>query len=240
MEPIAVALAAAFNALLDVASPAQQERVLRLAVRQMLAADDNARSLLARSPVISPVDRDGWAVLKPEIRTRLQTSGMTIADLADTSGIAKKTLDKVLSPRGKAPGRLIADRLAAWLETRGAGIPRAEPEQAAVPSSNGVAAIKPASRDTTASPSPPPPSPSPSASSSASSSNGHAALPAPNRLTGAQREKLAGFVALTAPKELRGALGLTAELIGQAVAGRELPGEAVARIAVFLGGEARS
>ena len=239
MEPIAVALAAAFNALLDVASPAQQERVLRLAVRQMLAADDNARSLVARSPVISPVDRDGWAVLKPEMRTRLQTSGMTIADLAD-AGIAKKSLDKVLSPREKRTGPVDRRQARGLARNPRHRDPRAEPEQAAVPSSNGVAAIKPACRDPTASPSPPPPSPSPSASSSAWSSNGHAALPAPNRLTRARREKLAGFIALTAPKELRGALGLTAELIGQAVAGRELPGEAVARIAVFLGGEARS
>jgi hypothetical protein len=63
--------------------------------------------------------------------------------------------------------------------------------------------------------------------------NGHAVLPA-LRLSEQQRDRLSGFVSLTEPRELRRLLGMTPELIGQAVAGRELPGEVVARITAFL------
>jgi hypothetical protein len=155
--------------------------------------------------------------------------GISLSELATEAGVPLSTVQKVLSPAGTTPGKLIADRLAAWL-TRAAEIPKGATGRTAVSAGNGVAVVKIASRDTT--PPPLPPSPPPSSSSS---SNGRAAL-APNRLSPRQRDTLAGFVALTEARELRRALGMSEELIGQAVAGCELPAEAIARIAAFLDG----
>jgi hypothetical protein len=60
--------------------------------------------------------------------------------------------------------------------------------------------------------------------------NGHMA---PARLTIEQRERLAGYASMD-EKMLRRELGMTAELVGRAVSGAELPGEAIERITVFL------
>jgi hypothetical protein len=60
--------------------------------------------------------------------------------------------------------------------------------------------------------------------------NGHVG---PGRLSIEQRDKLAGFAQLD-EQMIRRDLGMTRELMGRAIAGAEMPGEAVERITAFL------
>ncbi|HXC11551.1 MAG TPA: hypothetical protein VNV39_01775 [Stellaceae bacterium] len=129
MEPIVAALAAAFNSLIEHASPERQEAILRRALLQVLGDHDEhpaSRLLASRSPSISAIDSDDWAALKPQIRAELDLAGMSLADLARDAGVPLSTVQKTLSPHGLTPGRLIADKLAAWLDTRAAEIPDGE------------------------------------------------------------------------------------------------------------------
>jgi lambda repressor-like predicted transcriptional regulator len=106
--------------LLPLAPPERQEAILRRALQQVLAdpEDHPSRPLVARSPTISTVDSADWAILKPRLRAELDLRGLSLADLARDAGIPLATVQKVLSPKGLVPGRLIASTLSAWLAGR--------------------------------------------------------------------------------------------------------------------------
>ena len=63
---------------------------------------------------------------EPRIRGELELRGISMGVLAQESGLPRSTLEKVLSPKGAAPGRLIAEKLAAWLDAS-VNRPRAAP-----------------------------------------------------------------------------------------------------------------
>jgi lambda repressor-like predicted transcriptional regulator len=128
-------LLAAFLGLLPMAAPERQEAILRRALQQVLAdpEDQPSRPLVARSPAISAVDRGDWAALKPRIRAELDLAGMSMSGLAEATGIAVSSLQKTLSPAGLVPGRLISDKLQAWLDARAEAAPATETTTPAAP-----------------------------------------------------------------------------------------------------------
>ena len=71
---------------------------------------------------------------------------------------------------------------------------------------------------------------------SPAATNGHyrAGALQPSRLTPRQRDQLAGYVSLMDERAMRRALGMTSELLDQALTGRALPPEAVERCVAFL------
>lgn len=207
MEQPIRSLRAAFNALISSTEPAKAEAVLKRSLLLLLSGDHHddalSRPLAPRSPSISNADGAAWAILKVQIRTYLDLHGMTLGDLSQASNIPRGTLEKVLSPKGSTPGRLIADTLSAWLATRAPAMDIA------------------------------PEAPAPAA-------NGHAVVerrPHAGRLTQQQIEALTNHLSLMDERAVRKSLGLTLEVLDQAVAGAEVPAEVVERIATFLNGE---
>ena len=213
-------LLAAFLGLLPTTSVERQEAILRRALQQVLADPDDqpSRPLVARSPTISTVDSEDWLSLKPRLRAELELRGMSLVDLAKDADIPLATVQKVLSPKGLVPGRLIADRMQAWLDSRAA---QTGADQAVDQTAMSVA------QDKT-------PAPSRTVGNGHAPASGIGARPLAGRLTESERERLAGFASFTEERELRRALGLTSSVIDQAIAGAELPAEAIERIANFL------
>lgn len=162
---------------------------------------------------------------------------------------------KVLSPSGAAPGRLICDALAGWLDgfpeisqpTIGGPPPNraadafGQPATGAFtgPAASLMPAKNPSRRETAGSAlktAPPPPEPAAlRGEPPASQPNGHGRYPSPppGRLPVAEPERLAAALELD-PQGLRRGARVAAELAQKAVAGAILPGEALVRLRGFL------
>ena len=192
--------------LLPLAPPERQEAILRRALQQVLADPEEhpSRPLVPRSPSISTADSADWSALKPRVRAELSLHNMSLGDLSQASNIPRGTLEKVLSPKGSTPGRLIADQLAAWLSAR------TEPARV------------PLSAETTT-----------SAAPIGTAGNGHASASdrARFKLSDGERQELANRLPLI---DARSDLGMTRETAQRAVNGAVLPAEVIARIVDFL------
>jgi hypothetical protein len=210
-------LLAAFLGLLPMAAPERQEAILRRALQQVLADPDDqpSRPLVARSPTISTVDSEDWAILKPRLRAELELREMSLADLAKDAGIPLATVQKVLSPKGLVPGRLIADRMQAWLDSRA--------ESVAPPAAVSAAG----------------PPPSRTVGNGHAPASGIGAHALAGRLTVEQAAKLSGYTSLMSDRRVRETLGLTPSLLAQALARKPVPGEVVARLVDALADPSR-
>jgi hypothetical protein len=153
--------------------------------------------------------------IAPAAAQALELNRKSFGDLAAETGIARGSLEKVLSPAGPAAGRLVAEKLELWLA------------KGPTPNGNGAApASAPVENEAMPSPSPAP-----------QAGNGHAGAterrPRDGQLSEAEREKLAGFRALD-PHALRRTSGLTADQVARAVAGEALAADVIDRARGFL------
>jgi len=80
-----------------------------------------ARSLTERSPPVTAFDTEVWAQIKTRVRSELQLRGTSLGVLAEETDLSRNTFEKVLSPKGVTPGRLVAEKLERWLSDRGTG-----------------------------------------------------------------------------------------------------------------------
>jgi hypothetical protein len=209
------ALTAAFMALLPLAAPERAERVLRHGIAALVASDD--RPLVSRSPPIAEADVAAWDRIKAEVRG----SGVKLVDLARAIDVPVASLQKTLSPAGRPGGRILYDKLAAWLaapaRSEGRGAPEAG-EGITLADENAPAAHRPPDE---AASRPPPTPPAPP--------------PGPRRLTADERTQLRAAFGGLDDRALRRALNCSGDLFSRALVGAELPGEVVARLVGALG-----
>lgn len=108
----------AFTGLLGLLPVERQEQVLRRALGFVVAIEGDSsstRPLSERSPPLSASDVAAWGELRQRVRHVLELNRKSFGDLAAETGIARSSLEKVLSPSGSAAGKLVAGRLEEWL-----------------------------------------------------------------------------------------------------------------------------
>jgi hypothetical protein len=129
-----------------------------------------------------------------------------LRQVAQALGLAESTLSRMLTPHHTGPGTAILAKAEAWLTSRDSPT-RASDAVSRPVSGNGAAPRDPPRR---------------------SGPN--------NKLSRAEREQLAGYLALD-PAGVRQGAGVTAELAEKAVAGQDLAPEIVARLGAYVAGE---
>lgn len=215
-EDESAALKVAFDAVLSTVLPARRELVLRRALVQLLADAEPGpnRALVPRSPAITTVDIEAWAVTKARVRAEIELQKMSLSRLAEATAIPLSTIQHVLSPKGTIPGRLIAEKLQAWLVSRENG----ENDQAEENDLLDDPSVKPGNG---AHP--------PSGNGASPTDTGVA-----GRLSIEQRERLAACVSLMDRREMRDVIGLSEDAIGRAISGECLDAAILARLVHFL------
>jgi len=201
----------AFNAVLSTVSPERRELVLRHSIRLLLEdrKPSPTRPLPApRSPAITTMDTEAWAILKTRVRDELKLRQLSLGDLAAATGIPRSTLEKTLSPKGVTPGRLVAEKLEAWLATQSS---KSSPAISATAETAKVPARM---------------------SDDRIGSNG--ADHRVDQLNIEQPERLAGCVSMMDRRELHAATGIGEDVIAQAISGESLDAATVTRLAGFL------
>jgi hypothetical protein len=199
-----------------------------------LLGDEAPRPLAPRSPAISDGDTEAWAILKPRIRAELELRALRLAQLAAETAIPLSTLQHGLSPAGPAPGRLVAEKLQAWLAGQRALAEASSGESVSPSSDPKVSRPQTPLLRSKSPPSPAKPTASrPNGCPAPAAGNGHAragALPA-TRLGAQQRAQLALLLERD-PGRLRRVA--SPELAQRLCAGGEAAAEIVQRVSAWL------
>lgn len=104
------ALQSAFIALIPTAEPERAEKVLRLAISQLVGAPN--RPLSERGPTVTGRDLESWHALKDQIRG----SRVTLDQVACEMGLAKSAIDHILKANAvRVPSKSTFYRLKDWL-----------------------------------------------------------------------------------------------------------------------------
>jgi transcriptional regulator with XRE-family HTH domain len=166
----------------------------------------------AAAPVTAPVN-DLWPGLRSQFHAEIKQRHLSRGQVAKELGTSKSSIGSWLWPDGAPPSADNLDKIRRWLSSTPAPVDAPEPG----PESDVEIPEPEAESDDmgAAAEDEPPPVP-------------------PYRLREDQRDQLAGYVQITDKRQLRADLGMSTEMIGMAVGGRELPLEALQRITAFL------
>jgi hypothetical protein len=212
----------ATSLLVHTTSPERATAILRSAIQRLAkpeAPDNFPYGAVNSRPTFTKTASvmRSWEPVRQRLQAEVEARGAGTGVIASEIGITLRQLQRAVSPKGRLPGAPTRTKIQRWLGRRdlGANAPPSRPRAAETkgaqngPGANGAPARDRKPRH-----------------------NGHP-LPA-YRLDVAARERLAAYLELN-PMELRKTVGVTPELLSQAVAGKhDIAPEIVSRLASFL------